>query len=137
MVKLSLLGMTLKQYLNLMLICTLICWGVWVLSVFLINPQNAGLLRFVLFYLSLFLAILGTAAIIGFVVRARLGKTPIFAQVGIAFRQGAWIASIIVFCLLLQGLRMLRWWNLVLFIILIGIIELFILTTHRRAKPVE
>jgi len=119
--------MTLKRYLNLMLICTLACWGVWVLSIFLISPQSAGTLGFILFYFSLWLAILGTASIVGFVIRARLGKTPIFAQVGIAFRQGVWLAGIVVFLLLLQGFHLLRWWNLALFILLIGIIELFIL----------
>lgn len=129
--------MTLKQYLNLMLICTLICWGAWALSLFLINPEKAGLLGFVLFYFSLFLAALGTAAIIGFLIRARLGKTPIFAQVSIAFRQGIWLAAIIVFLLLLKGLNLLRWWNLVIFILLIVIIEVLIWTRRRRIKSVE
>ena len=120
-----------------MLICTLVCWGVWVLSVFLINPQSAGALGFILFYFSLFLAILGTASIIGFVIRARLGKTPIFVQVTIAFRQGIWLAGVVVFLLLLQGFHLLRWWNLALFILLVGIIELFILTTRRKIKRAE
>jgi hypothetical protein len=129
--------MTLKTYLNLMLICTLICWGVWVLSLLVINPEKAGVLGFILFYFSLFLAILGTAAIIGFLIRARLGKTPIFVQVSIAFRQGLWIASIIVFLLLLKGLNLLRWWNFILFILIIVIIELLIWTGRKRIKSVE
>jgi len=129
--------MTLRKYLNLMLICTLVCWGVWVLSIFLISPQSAGTLGFILFYFSLFLAILGSASIIGFVIRARLGKTPIFMQVSISFRQGVWLASTVVFLLLLQGFHLLRWWNLALFILLVGIIELFVLTTRRRVKTLE
>jgi hypothetical protein len=129
--------MTLKQYLNLILICTLVCWGVWVLSIFLINPQNAGTLGFILFYFSLFLAILGTTAMVGFLIRARLGKTPIFAQVSIAFRQGIWIALIIIFILLLQGFHLLRWWNVVLFILLIIIMEVLILTNRRPIKHLD
>ncbi|MDD2646655.1 MAG: hypothetical protein PHV78_00040 [Patescibacteria group bacterium] len=129
--------MTLKQYLNLMFICTLICWGVWVLSIFLVNPQNAGILGFVLFYLSLFLAILGSTALVGFLIRARLGKTPIFAQVSIAFRQGIWIALIIIFALLLQSFRLLRWWNVALFALLVIIIEVLILTNRRPIKNLE
>lgn len=129
--------MTLKTYLNLMLICTLICWGAWVLSLFVINPEEAGLLGFILFYFSLFLAILGTAAIIGFLIRARLGKTPIFVQVSIAFRQGIWIAIVIVFLLLLKGFNLLRWWNSVLLILIIIIVELLIWTGGRRMKSVE
>ncbi|MGC9048966.1 MAG: hypothetical protein ACP5IX_02000 [Patescibacteria group bacterium] len=120
-----------------MLICTLICWGIWVLSLFLINPEKAGLLGFILFYFSLFLAILGTVAIIGFLIRARLGKTPIFTQVSIAFRQGLWIAGIVVFLLLLKGFNLLHWWNLTLFILMIIIIELLIWTGRRRIKSVE
>jgi len=129
--------MTLKTYLNLMLICTLICWAAWVLSLLVINPEKAGVLGFILFYFSLFLAILGTAAIIGFLIRARLGKTPIFVQVSIAFRQGLWIASIVVFLLLLKGLNLLRWWNFMLFILIIVIIELLIWTGRKRIKSVE
>ncbi len=129
--------MTLKTYLNLMSICTLICWGVWVLSLFVINPEKAGILGFILFYFSLFLAILGTMAIVGFLIRVRLGKTPIFTQVAIAFRQGIWIAGIVVFLLLLKGLNLLRWWNFVLFILMIVIIELLIWTGRRRVRSIE
>lgn len=129
--------MTLKSYLNLMLICTLVCWGVWTLSLFVINPEKAGILGFILFYFSLFLAVLGTSAIFGFLIRARLGKTPIFSQVAIAFRQGVWVAAIIVFLLLLKGLNLLRWWNFVLFILIVVIIELLIWTGRRRVKSIE
>lgn len=128
--------MTLRSYLNLMLICTLICWGIWVLSLFLINPEKAGLLGFALFYFSLFLAILGTAAIVGFLIRARLGKTPIFSQVAIAFRQGIWLAAIIVLLLLLKGLNLFRWWNFVLFVLIVVIIEILIWTGRKRVKNI-
>lgn len=129
--------MTLKQYLNLMLICTLICWGVWVLSIFLINPEKAGLLGFVLFYFSLFLAIVGTTAILGFLTRVRLGKTPIFTQVSVAFRQGVWLAAIVVVFFLFKGLQILRWWNFFLFILLVVIVEVLILTNRQRLKKLD
>jgi len=51
--------MTLKKYLNLMTILTVICWVIWVLVLVLINPQQSDLIGFVLFYFSLFLALFG------------------------------------------------------------------------------
>jgi hypothetical protein len=115
----------------------MICWGTWVLSLFLLNPEKAGALGFILFYLSLFLAILGTTAIIGFLVRARLGKTPIFVQVSIAFRQGLWLSGMITVYLILKGLNLLRWWNFTIFVLLIIIIEAMILTGKKRMQSVE
>ena len=88
--------MTLKKYLNLMGILTLICWLAWVVVLFFINPEKTGLIGFVLFYFSLFLAVLGTASVLGFVVRARLNKSPVFKQVELAFRQGIWLGLLVV-----------------------------------------
>jgi hypothetical protein len=129
--------MTLKQYLQLMSINTILCWFIFILSLFLIDPEKTGLLGFILFYFSLFLAILGTAAIIGFIIRVRLGKKPIFLQVSIAFRQGFELALIVIFFLLLKGLNIFHFWLFLFFILIILIIELLIWSSRKRFKSVE
>ena len=126
--------MTLKKYLNLMAILTIICWLAWVFVIFFINPEETGLIGFVLFYFSLFLAILGTVAILGFVIRARLKTGPVFKQVETAFRQGIWLSLLIVGLFLLQGLDVLRWWNGLFLALFLIFLEFFFLSSRKKYK---
>ena len=126
--------MTLKKYLNLMCILTGICWLGWVLVIFLINPERAGFIGFLLFYISLFLAILGTAAVVSFIIRAQFSQKPIFRQVEISFRQGIWISAGVVVLLLLKGWHLLRWWNILLLILFLVILELLFLGQEKKYK---
>jgi len=126
--------MTLRKYLNLMGALTLICWLAWVFVLFFINPDETGLIGFILFYFSLFLAILGSVAIIGFIVRARLKNGPVFKQVENAFRQGIWLSIFLIGILLLKSLQLLEWWNgLVLFFFLV-FLEFFFLSSRKQYK---
>jgi hypothetical protein len=126
--------MTLKKYLNLMTFLTLICWVSWFLVLSLINPAQSGLIGFVLFYFSLFLSILGTSSVIGFLIRIWLKKKPVFRQVEIAFRQGLWFGFLIISVLLLKGMDLLRWWNLTFLFLFLFFLELFFLFSNRRYK---
>ncbi len=126
--------MTLKKYLNLMAILTVVCWIAWVLVLILINPQQSDLIGFVLFYFSLFLALLGTASIVGFLARVWLKKKPIFKQVEIAFRQAIWLGLLISVIFILKGLNLLRWWNALFLVLFLIFLELFFLLSNRRYK---
>lgn len=126
--------MTLKNYLNIMGVLTGVCWLAWVLVLLFINPSKTGLIGFVLFYFSLFLAIVGTASIIGFIIRARLKRGPVFKQVEISFRQGVWVSVFVICVLVLQGLNLLRWWNTIFLVLFLVFLELFFLTSGRRYK---
>jgi len=126
--------MTLKKYLNLMTILTVVCWVVWVLTLILVNPQQSDLIGFVLFYFSLFLALLGTASVLGFLIRVWLKKKPIFKQVEIAFRQAIWFGLLISSIFILKGLNLLRWWNALFLILFLIFLELFFLLSNRRYK---
>jgi len=117
-----------------MLILTLICWLAWVFVLFFINPDETGFIGFILFYFSLFLAILGTVTIFGFIIRARIGKGPVFKQIETSFRQSIWFSVFVIGLLLLQGLSLLKWWNsLVLFLFLI-FLEFFFLSSRKNYK---
>jgi len=126
--------MTLKKYLNLMTILTVICWVAWVLTLILINPQQSDLIGFVLFYFSLFLALLGTVSILGFLIRVWLKKKPIFKQVEVAFRQGIWLGLLVSVIFMLKGLDLLRWWNALFLILFLIFLELFFLLSNRRYR---
>ena len=126
--------MTLKKYLNLMSVLTVCCWLAWILVIFIINPKQTGLIGFVLFYFSLFLAIFGTGSIVGFIIRMKLKNKPVFKQVEISFRQAIWIALLVILIFIFQGLNILRWWNTLFLVLFLVFLELFFLTSGKQYK---
>ncbi|MBL7053621.1 hypothetical protein ISS06_00250 [Patescibacteria group bacterium] len=118
-----------------MVILTIICWALCLLVLVFINPWKTGLNGYVLFYASLFLAIIGTLALLGFVIRAKIGKKkPVFKQVEVSFRQAIWTSFLIIGVLILLSLRILRWWNFLFMILFFIALELFFLTSSKKYK---
>ena len=116
-----------------MLLATLLCWLAFVAVIIYINPTEAGFIGFLLFYVSLFLSLVGFFALLGFFVRIWLLTQPVvFKQVIIAFRQAIWFASLIVFCLILQSQKLLTWWTVILFIALLTFIESLFLFGRKK-----
>ena len=121
--------MTLRTYIILMSIMSLLCWGVWVFILFLVNPETTNWIGFSLFYSSLFLAIVGTAAIIGFFIRFVLLKQELaFRLVKEAFRQSFLIATLISISLVLLSRGLFTWLNLLFLVLGLTILEFFLLS---------
>lgn len=128
--------MTLRQYLIWMLIGTCVAWGACYLVVLYLNPNTAGNIGLLFFYLSLFLSISGTLTLIGFGWRYwRHSDEVLFLQVTISFRQGALLAFMVVGALFLQANSLLTWWNLGLLIIGLTLLEFFWLSGRRVPPP--
>lgn len=115
-----------------MSIWTIIAWLCWLVAMFFINPKKSGLLGFLVFYLALFLAITGTVAIFGFLIAARRKMVPIFVAVSRSFWRGVWFAVLVVVILLLQGLKLLQLWNLIVFVIFWVIIAILMAMRWRK-----
>lgn len=130
--------MTISRYLISMIVGTLLSWGAWFLVIFQTDPTDANFLSFIIFYISLFLALVGTLSIIGFSARAIFNKAkePYFRQVKKAFRHGLLFSLLVIICLVLQSQRMLNWWNLLILVMLVVFFELYFLTgkTPQTAK---
>ena len=123
------LFMTLRSYLIGMFICSLLCLGSWILILIYVDPTNAGLLEFALFYLSLFFGLAGIFTLVGFYFRRLFAKNEIvFAHIGVSFRQGFFLAIILAGSLLLQNLGMFIWWTAILFIASITLLEFYFMT---------
>lgn len=121
--------MTLRTYIILMSIMSLLCWGACVSVLFLVNPEMTNWIGFSLFYSSLFLAIVGTAAIIGFFIRFVLLKQELaFRLVKEAFRQSFLIATLILISLILLSYGLFTWLNLLFLILGLTILEFFLLS---------
>lgn len=109
-----------------MTIATVLCWGGWLWVLFFVNPYEAGSVELLLFYSSLFLGLVGTLSIVGFIVRFLIIKHEFaYKQVKRAFRQGIMLALLVVISLYLQSQDLLVWWNLILLVFLMGGIEYF------------
>ncbi len=116
--------MSLKKYLLLMTIGTLLILAGLVLVLFFINPYEAGWRGLLFFYIAFFLFVLGISSISGFIVRFIFIKNE-FAhqQVRVAFRQGLMLAGMLSVVAMLQAEGLLVWWNAFLLLALLGVIE--------------
>lgn len=116
--------MSLSKYLILMICATLFCWAAFLIVLYSIDPFSTISLGLFLFYCALFFTVVGTLSLIGFLIRYFFNKHQfITQQVVISFRQAIWFGILIIVGLYLQSQSLVAWWNLLILIILLGIIE--------------
>lgn len=121
--------MTLKSYLNSMAVATTVAFVGWALVLFYIDPISSGYMGLVLFYTTLFLGLMGFFTLISFSLKRWVSNNEIiFAYVASSFRQGFWLAVIIVGLLIMQAARILNWWDTLLFVGSIALLELYFIS---------
>lgn len=121
--------MTLKNYLFVMSVLTLLCWGIFIFVASLVDPTATNFIGFFLFYISLFLALTGTGALCGFLVRVLIRKKDLaFNLVKLSFRQAFLFSLFIIFLLILKAQHLFNWLNLFLLVIIFTIFELFLIS---------
>ena len=125
--------MTLRQYLSLMSIATFLCWMAWITVVWYSDPTRANFMGLFLFYFSLFLSIIGTFSVCGFLIQRAIIKNDylVFRHVKKTFRQGFLTASFVIICLLLLAKDLLAWWNFIILIVLFIFLEMIIFTGRK------
>ena len=112
-----------------MIFFTFLCWSSWIYVLFTINPEKTNRIGFVLFYLSMFLAASGLAALIGFLFRFVLLKHElVFHSVSEAFRQSFLFAILIVVSFFLLSKNMFSWTNLLLLMVGLSVVEFFLIS---------
>lgn len=112
-------------------------WGTWALIITYLDPIRAGVLGFLLFYLALYLAVAASASLIGYLLR-RLLQPQRLASYAVrpAARQGLILAGFLDLLLLLQQLRLYRWWVGAIVAGIVVMIELvFISYDFARRRP--
>lgn len=125
--------MSIKRYLKFMLLATGLCWLALLIVVFNVDPFSASHFDLALFYSSLIFSLIGFFSIVGLIFRGHLTSDPTHKKVTTAFRQSVWFACLIVFFLFLQGFRLLYWWNLILFVLFLILLEFFFIS-HRQSE---
>ena len=124
--------MTLKKYLMVTALATAVCWTVFLFVSSVINPELTSWLGFLLFYLSLFMAVSGTASLIGFLIRfVDLKHELAFYAVKIAYRQSFLFALFIIAILVLLSQDLFTWLNLFMLIAVFVIAETFMIHAQK------
>lgn len=133
--------MTLKRYLIMMAVTTLICWLAFLVVLFRIDPDTGGTIALALFFISLFFALWGTLSLIGFGVRFLLQREIVpFKFIGVSLRQALWFAVLVCLSLLLVSQELFVWWMAILLVGGFTVLEGFFMSQtveahlHRR-KP--
>lgn len=133
--------MTLRTFVWGALAGALLGWLVWMAIVLWLDPVQAGSVGFILFFLALFLAVASTAALAGFGMRRVIGGVAHPSHhVRPSLRQGIFLGVFFDAILVLQLLRLSRWWLTLILIILFLCVEFVFLSydrNTRRATAVE
>lgn len=124
--------MTLKKYLTTMFIVVFIAWMAWIFVINTIDPFLTNWIGFSLFYGSLFLALLGTASILGFIVRfVALRQKLAFKVVNDAFRQSFFLSFFLLAILFLLSKDLFSWLNLIFLISGLSVLEFFLISVRK------
>ncbi len=122
-----------------MLLATALAWLGFFIIISSFDPTEGSWLVYAMFYSILFLSILGSLSILGFLLRSlfnrKRGRPKIIATE--SFRQAIIFSAVLTLALMLQAARILTWWNMVLLIILATVVEFVILVfrqNNERAK---
>jgi hypothetical protein len=124
--------MSLKKYLSLMSVITIITWGVFVFIVLNIDPEVSNWLGFLLFYFSLFIPLSGSLTIIGFLIRKRFSKKIMNTYlIKTSFRQSFLFSFLVVSILFMLAESLFSWLNIAILIIALSIIE-YVLINEKK-----
>jgi hypothetical protein len=127
--------MTVRLFLVGAIVTSVFAWGICLLIVNWIDPQEAGWTAFILFFLALFLAVAATSGLIGYSLRRLLQPRQLAAyRVRPSLRQGLWLALFLDLLLFLQLQRLLRWWITVILVVFFLSVELLFLTYDRNVQ---
>ena len=121
--------MTLRAYIWGMRIITLLSLIALGAVITYVNPENSGVIGIVLFYLVAFFVLSGIFnLILLFIRRKLLGNELAAKNIELSFRQGILLAIIVLGVLILQSYQMLIWWDFLLLIAGVFLIELYFLS---------
>ncbi len=128
--------MTLKQYLLVMGMATLLCVVALLFVIFSVNPYEASIWAIILFYSSLFLSLVGLFSLIGFGTIHLITKkeTIAFRTVKKSFRQGVLFASLLCVVFILAHAELLYWWVVFLLAAAFGFIEFVLAKEYKKSK---
>lgn len=127
--------MTVKTFIIGSSLCAALGTIIWLLVLFFLDPDQAGIVGYVLFFLSFFLMVASITGLIGFWARRVLRSPQLSAySVRSALRQGVMLALFACLLLLLIRIRVYQWWVAVILTVLFVSTELIFFSYDRALK---
>ncbi len=126
--------MTFRFYLFIMTLATVAAWIAWVIVINAIDPVRAGVLGFILFFVTLAIALIGSLSILGIGIRVWLRpEGSIARQTSRSVRHAVLLTLLFSLSLLLASNGLLRWWIVLLTVFTITLAELAFIT-HEKVR---
>lgn len=115
-----------QTYLISIVIATFFAWSSWFVVVYKLSPFTQPALSLSLFYSSLFIAFAGTFTLLFYFMRLWAGRKEISnIHLNTSVRQGILLSLMIVVALGFQRLRVLTWWDGMLLLAVVLLIEFY------------
>jgi len=115
-----------STYIIAILIATVFGWASWIVVLNKLSPFTTPELALSLFYTSLFVALAGTFALIIYYLRAWLNKGEIYnVHLNVSLRQGVLLSAMINTAIAFQRLKVLTWWDGLLLLAIVLLIEFY------------
>ena len=115
-----------STYLTTIFVATFLSWASWLVVYYKLSPFSQPALALSLFYSSLFVALAGTFALLFYFLRAWLNKKEIYnVHLNTSLRQGVLLSVMIIIGLGFQRLRVLTWWDGILLLAIVLLIEFY------------
>lgn len=127
--------MTVRLFIIGTLVTALAAWGMWLMIIMWLDPVEAGLYGYLLFFLTLFLGIASLMALAGYGLRRMLVPAQLPAyRVRYSIRQGILLGLFTDLLLFLQRLRLIRWWLVLLLTVVFICTEFFFLSYDHASR---
>lgn len=117
--------MSFRWYLAFMGVGSGLAWAAWTMVLFTVNPYEAGLAGWLIFYATLTLASVGTLSLLG--VAYRVGwlkrEDDLAKQVKISFRHAILLSSVAMASLILVSAHLFKWYWMIVVLALAAAVE--------------
>ena len=118
-----------QSYLTAIALATFLSWSSWFVVIYKLSPFSQPQLSLPLFYASLFIALAGTFSLLLYFMRVWFNKKEIYnAHFNRSLRQGLLLSAMIIIGLGFQRLRVLTWWDGLLLLAIVLLIEFYFMS---------
>lgn len=119
-------SMSYRYYLSGIFLATILGWASWIVVINNLSPFLSGYLALNLFYAALFVALTGTFSVLTYYLRMSLSSNKDrFHHLNASLRQGSLFSIIFVVAMIFQRLRVLTWWDALLLVAIVVLIEYY------------
>ncbi len=120
----------------LIMLSTAISFISWLMIIFYFDPEKIGFFGFILFYLCLFLWLCGFIFLSSnFLKRKFFRKQLMYYRVRNSARHAIFFSILILTWALLKSQGLFRWWNILILIMILTVLEFFFISYQKQQRP--